>query len=57
MALKLYKRQIVFYKKTKWENAPRKRIVALTSTELRYYKKYGNVEPYESRIIKRAEKR
>ena len=54
---RLYKRQIVFWRKTKWENAPRIRVVALTSTELRYYKKHGNVEPYESRIIKRAEKR
>ena len=54
--VKIYKKQVTLWKKTKYENAPRKRIVPLISSELKYLKKYGNVEPFEKKIITRQKK-
>ncbi len=53
---KYFTRQITFWKKTRHENAPRKRIVPLTLLELKYFNKYGNVEPFEKRILIRQGK-
>ena len=54
--VKVYRRQVILWKKTRNENSPRKRVVPLTSSELKYLKRSGNVEPFEKRILTRQKK-